>query len=145
MNNKSILTIILAALLAFLCAFFIIKRDDADTSVTDNDLNVQEEVVVSTDEPKEEIVEETKQKKMVNETKPLIKTPVEKPTVDVNKEEPVFERITVKEGGVVEEVEEDYGIKRNADGTYEITREFKMKSPTKYSFVDFGFLEKVSK
>lgn len=145
MNNKSILTIIIATLLALLCAFLIIKRDDAEAPVIDNDLNVQEEVAVPTEEQKEEIIEETEEKKVVNETKPVAKAPVVKPAVDVKKEQPVFERITVQEGGVVEEVEEDHGIRRNADGTYEITREFKMKSPTKYSFVDFGFLEKVSK
>ena len=55
----------------------------------------------------------------------------------------MFNQIVVQEGSVVEEVEPDYGIKKVGD-TIEVTREFKVKSPVKYSFKDFGILDKVS-
>ena len=60
-----------------------------------------------------------------------------------NEETPVFDQIVVQEGSVVEEAEPDYGIRKVGD-TVEITREFKVKSPVKYSFKDFGILDKVT-
>ena len=89
-----------------------------------------------------EIIEENKTEKT-----PVVKS-VTKPTQDTTiknnaDETPVFDQIVVQEGSVVEEVEEDYGIKK-VGNTIEVTREFKVKSPTNYSFKDFGILDKVT-
>ena len=145
MNNKSILTIIIATILALLCAFLIMKKNDIKTAEKEN-INIQNKITISDEQQSEEITEQVEEKDIIIDAKPMVKVQVTKPTAEIKEEkkETIIERTTIQEGGVVEEVE-DYGIRKNNDGTYEITREFKMKSPTKYSFVDFGFLEKVSK
>ena len=56
------------------------------------------------------------------------------PTID--------DKVVVQEGSVVEEAEPDYGIRKVGD-TVEVTREFRIKSPIKYSFKDFGILDNV--
>ena len=45
MNNKSFLTVVIAILLAILCAFLIIKRDNTKTQIENKAIKVQEEVV----------------------------------------------------------------------------------------------------
>ena len=145
MNNKSILTILIATLLALLCAFLIMKKNDIKT-IEKEDINIQNEITISDEQQSEETTEQVVEKDSIIDTKPVFKAQETKPTIEIKEEkkETIIEKTTIQEGGVVEEVE-DHGIRRNDDGTYEITREFKMKSPRKYSFVDFGFLEKVSK
>ena len=146
MNNKSILVVILATLLALICAFFIMKKNNAELPDIEEKTQIQQEVIESQNETNtNEISEDISNKDEIKKDVKTAQKPVTKePTTEEQTTEPVFEKTVVQEGSIVEEVE-DHGIRRNSDGTYEITREFKMKSPTKYSFVDFGFLEKVSK
>ena len=147
MNNKLILVVILATLLALVCALFVIKKSNNELPNIEEKSQVQQEVidfqkeVDSNVNEKEDIIEKDNVVKNIN---PSVMPVIKEVKQEENFEEPVLEKVVVQEGSVVEEVE-DHGIRRNDDGTYEITREFKMKSPTKYSFVDFGFLEKVTK
>ena len=86
-------------------------------------------------------LEESKQSKEssnVAETAKIIK-PI------VNDETPNFDQIVVQEASIIEEVE-DYGIfKDEKTGVVEITRDFKQKSPTKYSFDYFGLVNNISR
>lgn len=147
MNNKLVLVVILATLLALVCALFVIRKNNNELPNIEEKNQVQQEVIDFQTEVNSSAVEEeviVEKDNVVKNIKPSAKPAIKEVKEEENFEEPALEKIVVQEGSVVEEVE-DYGIRRNADGTYEITREFKMKSPTKYSFVDFGFLEKVSK
>ena len=55
---------------------------------------------------------------------------------------PIVENI-VQEASIVEEVP-DYGIMKDEDGNIIITRAFGPKTKYKYSFRDFGVIDKVS-
>lgn len=147
MNNKLVLVVILATLLALVCALFVIRKNNDELPNIEEKNQVQQEVIdfqteVDSSAAEEEVIVE--KDNVVKNIKPSAKPAIKEVKEEENLAEPVLEKVVVQEGSVVEEVE-DYGIRRNTDGTYEITREFKMKSPTKYSFVDFGFLEKVTK
>lgn len=146
MNNKSILVVILATLLALLCAFFIMKKNNAELPNIEEKAQIQQEVIEAQNETNTNEIYEDKSNKddIKKEVGTVQSTVTKEPTSEKQTTKHVFEKTVVQEGSIVEEVE-DHGIRRNNDGTYEITREFKIKSPMKYSFVDFGFLEKVSK
>lgn len=153
MDKKMLLTILIAALLALLTTFIIIKKSEY-SSLPEVQKQVQEETILSeeknvsgNEEPvKEEANEEDNKEADVLNKKAIQSQNVQKKT-EVSKEVKVQkqleERVVVQEGSVVEEVEKDYGVKKVGD-TIEVTREFKFKSPTKYSFKDFGILDKVS-
>ena len=125
MNNKKFLVIILALLLALLGAFLMHKstpiqdlpRMDKETSV-----EPQKEIIDEAVKPSE-IFEETKQivKPDVKEEFPIIR-----PTF-VPEPEEIVENTAQKEEktDIIKEANTDVVI---------ITREYKMKSPDKYSF-----------
>ena len=154
MNKKILITVFIATLLALLCAFMFLKKDNKEKQeleIPQKGVN-QEEVIddstpVLDDNVNEDSVDSqnvdvnTSIYKPVNENnvKTFSKVIKEDKTTETTSYE---EKSIVQEGGVVQEVE-DYGVRTNEDGLVEVTREFRMKSPRKYSFVDFGFLEKV--
>ena len=151
MDKKTIITIIIATIFALIATFVIFKKN---TTTTTENINVpqQQEEVVNTEETNDEnaqseIVAEENIEENKTEKTPVVKSvtkPAQDTTIKNNADEtPVFYQIVVQEGSVVEEVEEDYGIKK-VGNTIEVTREFKVKSPTNYSFKDFGILDKVT-
>lgn len=148
MDKKVFLTVFIAALFALLVAFVFIKNsNNADMPAKESN-QVKEEVVAEEDSKEEVVVDfEENLDNQKNEVSSLKSQDVKKDAVQpkgvVKQETPVFDQIVVQEGSVVEEVEPDYGIKKVGD-TIEVTREFKVKSPVKYSFKDFGILDKVS-
>lgn len=145
MNNKSIITIILAILLALVCAFYISKREKTLDSLNVDQQNVSQEVVIeeSVKEESETVdsIENQQAENLVvkkdfavkNSTKKEEKKPVEDQTVVEN---------VVQEASIVEEVS-DYGIIKDENGNIIVTRTFG-KYPIKYSFRDFGIIDKVS-
>ncbi len=154
MNKKIFITVFVAALLALLCAFVFLRKNNMETPELDAPQNEvkQEEIIDNLEQVLEEEVNEDSVDSQKVDVNASIYRPVNENNVEtfskVLKEneatEPASyeEKNVLQEGGVVEEVE-DYGVRTNEDGLVEVTREFRMKSPRKYSFVDFGFLEKV--
>ena len=155
MDKKTLITIILAALLALVSAFIILKRNNnnevikpAQTPIETNVENefVSEEKVTLEEDMQEDTLEQTSEKassviKLFD--KKQAKTSSAQNLTEEFVEQPVFDNIVVQEGSVIKEVEEDYGIKKDGD-IIEVTREFKLKSPTKYTFKGFGFLDNVT-
>lgn len=154
MNRKIFITVFVAALLALLCAFIFLKKDNMEIQELDAPQNEvkQEKIIDNSEQVLEDDVSEASvdsQKVDVNASiyKPVNENNVITPSKVIKENEATEpasyeEKNVLQEGGVVEEVE-DYGVRTNEDGLVEVTREFRMKSPRKYSFVDFGFLEKV--
>ena len=144
MNKRTIITIIIATILALIFALLFLNKNETET--VENKTVIPEEVVVqeeTVDEQKTEDLEEKNiEEKPVQQVVKTYSKPSAQKTVK-NEETPVFDQIVVQEGSVVEEAEPDYGIRKVGD-TVEITREFKVKSPVKYSFKDFGILDKVT-
>ena len=138
-NKKTILVILLAAILAFLAVLFVFNP--TKTSVKKED--VIEEVIEPTAPAivEEEKIEESTAEE--EEIKPEIK-PVAKPT-PVKVSTPVIKQIQVEEAKEAikeetsKEIQVDAGIiKESGSNDIVITREFKSKSPTKYSFEGYG-------
>ena len=148
MNKKTFIVVFIAALLAFWGAYLLLMKDVAEVVDIEDSSNVVKEEIIDNDanniqiEEKQETTTEPENliKPALNNEVIKVKEPAVAKKLDVIKEE----ADTVQVGGVIEEVE-DYGVRNNEDGLVEITREFRMKSPRKYSFVDFGFLEKVTR
>lgn len=153
MNNKSIITVVLAIILALLCACLIIKKDEINKPLSNETIsNVsqqekkQEEAV---NELKKEEIEVSKDSsdKILQPEKILKEKPIINKTIVNDSQPPVLEEKVVdnilKEVSIVEEVP-DYGIMKDEDGNFVITRAFKAKSPDKYSFRGFGVIDKVS-
>ena len=144
-KKKAVLVIILALLLAFAVAI-LIKPKHMETIPTLN--QEQEQVIemnVSGIEENIEVVEDKNVKEKPEETtiKKVIVKPIDKTVSKAQNQAPVFERLQVKEeASKVEEASvsfEDPGI-IDKHGTIIVTRDFKIKSPRKYSFKDFGVL-----
>ena len=143
MNNKTIITIVLAAILALISAFLILNKitsekvlEEVNTSqpkrvVAEEVLNENEENAELEDIKQEEVKKNEATVTSLNKT---AKKTANVPSID--------DKVVVQEGSVVEEVEQDYGIRKVGD-TVEVTREFRIKSPIKYSFKDFGILDNV--
>ena len=143
MNNKTIITIVLAAILALISAFLILNKitsekvlEEVNTSqpkrvVAEEVLNENEENAELEDIKQEEVKKNEATVTSLNKT---AKKTANVPSID--------DKVVVQEGSVVEEVEQDYGIRKVGD-TVEVTREFRIKSPIKYSFKDFGILYNV--
>lgn len=148
MDKKTIITVILATVLALLFACVILNKKTNSEQINQQ-VSQQEKVVVLDEASVEEenlvednatnLNEESEKAKNSASIQPIKTNTVKSST---NKE-PVFNKIVVQQGSVVEEVEQDYGIKK-VGNTIEITREFKVNSPIKYSFKDFGILDKVT-
>lgn len=153
MNNKSIITVVLAIILALLCACLMMKKDEINKPLSNETIsNVsqqekkQEEAV---NELKQEEIEVSKDSsdKILQPEKILKEKPIINKTIINDSQPPVLEEKVVdnilKEVSIVEEVP-DYGIMKDEDGNFVITRAFKAKSPDKYSFRGFGVIDKVS-
>ena len=153
MNNKSIITVVLAIILALLCACLMMKKDEINKPLSNETIsNVsqqekkQEE---SVSELKEEEIEVSKDSsdKFLQPEKILKEKPIINKTIVNDSQPPILEEKVVdnilKEVSIVEEVP-DYGIMKDEDGNFVITRAFKAKSPDKYSFRGFGVIDKVS-
>lgn len=149
MDKKTIITIILATLLALISACFILKKDTKEPSDLETQNIQQQEEIVS--EEKANLIEDAKNEEIIDDSKdektlkPL-SSYSNKPAKNVQETpaKPVFEQIVVQEGSVVEEVEKDYGIRKIGENSFEITREFNFKSPNKYSFKGYGVLDETS-
>ena len=127
-NKKTILVILLAAILALIAVLFIFNP----TKTT-----VKKEDVI------EEVIEPTAPAIVEEEIKSEIK-PVAKPA-PVKTSAPVIKQIQVEEVKEVvkeepqNEIQVDAGIiKESGSNDIVIIREFKSKSPTKYSFEGYG-------
>ena len=154
MNKKILITVFIATLLALLCAFMFLKKNNIEVPELDAPQNEikQEEIINNSEQVLEEkaseaSVDSQKVDANVSTYKPVNKNNVKTFSKIVKENEATEatsdeEKSIVQEGGIVQEIE-DYGVRTNEDGLVEVTREFRMKSPRKYSFVDFGFLEKV--
>ena len=153
MNNKSIITVVLAIILALLCACLMMKKDEINKPLSNETIsNVsqqekkQEE---SVSELKKEEIEVSKDSsdKILQPEKKLKEKPIINKTIVNDSQPPILEEKVVdnilKEVSIVEEVP-DYGIMKDEDGNFVITRAFKAKSPDKYSFRGFGVIDKVS-
>ena len=144
MDKKTIITIIIATILALVSAFLILNKNTTEKSV--ENVSTQQEETSTTKEDiaidEEMFVKEVEQTEKASETEKVSK-PAKNVVKPQTSQTPVFDQIVVQEGSVVEEAEPDYGIRKVGD-TVEITREFKVKSPVKYSFKDFGILDKVT-
>lgn len=144
MDKKTIITIIIATILALVSAFLILNKNTTEKSV--ENVSTQQEETSTTKEDividEEMFVKEVEQTEKTTETEKKSK-PTKNMVKSQTSQTPVFDQIVVQEGSVVEEAEPDYGIRKVGD-TVEITREFKVKSPVKYSFKDFGILDKVT-
>ena len=143
MNNKTFITIIIAIILALICVSIIYKKEEITPIIDTKSQTAQEKSVVSEAEIN---TQETKSEKVLTN---IEKAFIEKENKINNvssethiKTDSATDENYIHEAGVIEEVE-DFGIKKDNNGLIEVTKEFKLKSPTKYSFVDFGFLEKV--
>ena len=152
MNNKSIITVVLAIILALLCACLMMKKDEINKPLSNETIsNVsqqekkQEE---SVSELKEEEIEVSKDSsdKFLQPEKILKEKPIINKTIVNDSQPPILEEKVVdnilKEVSIVEEVP-DYGIMKDEDGNFVITRAFNAKSPDKYSFRGFGVIDKV--
>lgn len=144
-KKKAVLVIILALLLAFVVAT-LMKPKQIETIPA---LNPNEERVIETEgsvvDENLEVVENENVKENTEETfikKEVVKS-VDKTLSKTQNQTPVFERLQVKEETTkIEEAGvsfEDPGI-INENGVIVVTRDFKLKSPRKYSFKDFGVL-----
>ena len=134
MNRKSIITVIIATLLAFLCAFLIFGLNKKESHIYENTQKVETEVLEKDDltvdnmKSSEDIISEKQEQKVfkiTEEKKDIVEQPI------------------VQEVSIVEEVQ-DFGIRKTENGEFEITREFKTISPTKFSFRGYGVLDKIS-
>ena len=63
----------------------------------------------------------------------------------INRESEKLNQEVMPQANVSKEEVIDAGIIKNSEGVIEITREFRANSSTKYSFKDFGIIDKSSK
>ena len=149
-RKKALFVIIVSAILAFAVAF-VLKPKQLNTMTTSSVINppvTSEEIFEnSTEKLSEQAIEPvTSQKENKALTSASVSKDKEKITItDLKKEDqtPFFEKLQVQEE--VTKVEEagvsfdDPGI-INENGVIVVTRDFKIKSPRKYSFKSFGVL-----
>lgn len=153
MNNKSIITVILAIILALVCAFLMMKKDEINKPISDKAIlntsqqeQIQEEAVNELRQEEIKASEDSNdnflQSEKILKEKPIINKTIINDSQSLVLEENAVDNI-LKEVSIVEEVP-DYGIMKDEDGNLVITRAFKAKSPDKYSFRGFGVIDKVS-
>lgn len=147
-NKKTIIVLILAAILAFITAFVIFLINKPINSIQDInenliDTNKQEETIIEDIVPaqeslKEEILEtKTEVKSVVKQS--LVQKPVQKAqpktTVTTPQIKPIKVEASVEDARDIEKTEKDNGVIKEANsGVVVITREFKTETPAKYSF-----------
>lgn len=149
MNNKKKILVILLALLLALAVSLIMhpKQIKKEKSLENN--QIEETIIDISSESlnKNEVIEEnqeTPQEEIsINESKLTDKKIINKINDSKKEEAPIFKKLEVKEETAkIEEAGisfEDPGI-INDNGVIVVTRDFKLKSPRKYSFKDFGVL-----
>ena len=150
MDKKIIITIILAALLAFLCAFLFLNKNQIEEVELEQIPEVQEEVVLDKASIKNKIeMPEANKQEIKKSDNDIIVKPVEEKIIIkqelINKEAEKINEEVIQQVSVSKEEIIDVGIIKNNEGVIEITREFRADSPTKYSFKDFGTIYKSSK
>ena len=136
-NKKTILVILLAAILALLAVLFIFNP----TKTTVKKEDVIEEVIEPTAPAivEEKIEESTAEEEIKPEIKPVAKPAPVKTSTPVIKQIQVEEAKEVVKEEPQNEIQVDAGIiKESGSNDIVITREFKSKSPTKYSFEGYG-------
>lgn len=138
-NKKTILIIIIAAILAFLTASIVSKNSNKPIKLEENVKEAsQQELPVINEEKKVEApnIEESanttsSDNKIVTPQKNT--TPIQKEIT--KKEEPNITPLQVKlEVGKIEETKVLEDVYKEGSNTVVVTREFKFKSPAKYSF-----------
>ena len=152
MNNKSIITVVLAIILALVCACLMMNKEEnkplSDETISNISQReqIQEESISELKQEKITVSEDSNDKFLQPE-KILKEKPIINKTIINDSQSPVLEEKVVdnilKEVSIVEEVP-DYGIMKDEDGNFVITRAFKAKSPEKYSFRGFGVIDKIS-
>lgn len=143
MNRKSIITVIIAALLAFLCAFLIFGLNKKEAHIYENTQKVETEVLEK-DDLTVDNMKSSEKEKLETEKKDIISDKQEQKVFKITEEKKdIVEQPIVQEVSIVEEVQ-DFGIRKTENGEFEITREFKTISPTKFSFKGYGVLDKIS-
>ena len=144
MDKKTIIAIFVATFLALFTACLIlnIKKQNDETPESVN-IQKQEQIVDEDEQNEASTKEDISEEVAIKSSNSVHQAEKKQPSTPTTKETPIFDNIVVKEGAVVEEVEKDYGIKKEGN-TIVITREFNYKSPKKYSFKDFGILDQVS-
>ncbi len=143
MDKKVFLIIVLAAVVAIVLAYFIAgtKKDFKNQSIVKDNVILEE---VKEDPQQVLDMELNKVENSQVEVKKVVKQPlsIQPPVVKpINVEE---ELVKTKLEASIEEETIDYGIyKEEGSNNIVITRNFNAKSPTKYSFKGFGFIDKV--
>lgn len=151
MNNKKVLIIAIAALLAIFVAFFIAQKkssynqlEDKPEIVTSEDVNLDKS---SLDESTLETNKEAEKPEILSNITAKEKKDISYNTKQITTQKesnlPTFTKLELREEQKqIEKVGitfDDPGI-HNDNGTIVVTRDFKIKSPRKYSFKDFGVL-----
>ena len=154
MDRKSILVILLAALIALLTAYFIFKpTKQVVKDVVEPVTYIQEELVEAEEAieaveviPSDIKSEELNSQKVTNSNPKQVVSQTVKSTPAVNKvEEPEIIQTSRFEASIEEETI-DYGLYVDKETkNIVVTRNFDSKSPTKYYFKDFGIIDKVVK
>lgn len=160
MNKKSFLVILLAALVAFISAFFIsnviqnknekpnisdsekieTNNDTIEKSIQDNALNDEETATNNETTVETQTATKAQQKTATKEIKKYI--PKEEKVINSSNAESLQKTLEVS----IEEETVDYGLYREeGTGNIIITRHFSSKSPTKYSFKGYGIIDKLVK
>ena len=150
MGKKIIITIILATLLAFLCAYLFLNKNQIEEIELEQVPEVQVEIVLdeASVENKIEKQEDNKQEIKKSDSDIIIKPVEEKIIIKhdlINRESENLNQEVIPQANVSKEEAIDAGIIKNSEGVIEITREFRANSSTKYSFKDFGIIDKSSK
>ena len=143
-KKKIFIVVVLAAMLALLSAFFVLKFVNRNIEQTQVIQDVVQEETVSVDVVEEKVEDSSD---VVLEQKPVEIQQAQKPVKVVKKvvkqaevtESPILKPLQVEEVKVVEnrveENKEDCGIlKDSTTNEIVITREFKTTTPNKYSF-----------
>lgn len=144
-KKKSFCVIIISAVLAFAVALLLKPKQENIPDLIENNAPAKiEEKVTNTEisDTAQELEEPKFTENSAREVQKNKNTSIEQ-TVDKKEEAPIFKKLQFEED--VTKVEEasvsfdDPGI-INDNGVIVVTRDFKIKSPKKYSFKDFGVL-----
>ena len=154
MNIKPIITITIAILLALLCSLFVFKNNINNPTelnfknekIEFIENNVSEDFIIdSSKEVQAEITEKVSKNetpKNDSDTTQKLKSESTK-AIEKNIKIETLSNNSFHEASITEEVP-DYGIMKDENGNIIITRSFKTTSPVKYSFRDFGIIDKIS-
>lgn len=130
MNKKALFVIVLAGILALLGAYLILRPKKVEIQP----IPVEPVVTTPVSEPASTELPEAEPEQKPEVIQPVKKVSYKKPVIQPAKvEEPVIKPIVVREAQ--DELVPDAGIIREEDSKdVVITREFKMQSPSRYTF-----------